>query len=178
MARSSKLPKEGAATFQCPHCGVVASQWWADLTGNVWPTPWPKACRCSECDKISLWYRSVMLVPATGGMAPPSPRPAERTCKPITTKRVQWWLIRSGQQPALLRLAIEKLCVELNDKPMRLDDHIAALVAKGLNEKTALMFDVVRVGGNSGAHPIDHIGVSTSRGDRGNLVLASQRDRR
>src|SRR5688572_6293298 len=115
MARSSKLPKEGAKTFECPHCGVVASQWWSELGSGIRMTPRPKVCQCSECEKVSIWYQGHMLVPATGGVMPPSPDlPKEVQADYNEARAVLAHSLRSAA--ALLRLAIEKLCVELNRK--------------------------------------------------------------
>jgi len=104
----------------------------------------------------------MMLVPATGGMAPPSPDlPKEVQDSYNEARAVMAYSLRSAA--ALLRLSIERLCVELNGKPMNLDDHIAELVAKGLDEDTALMFHAVRLGGNNATHLIDSIGVTANR---------------
>jgi hypothetical protein len=162
MAKSARLPREGASPMLCPHCGVVAQQWWSELVSNIVVKPWPKVCQCNECDKISLWFRGVMVVPATGGVEPPSPDlPIDVQADYNEAREVMGYSLRSAA--ALLRLAIEKLCVELNGNPMKLDAHIAALVAQGLDDETALMFDAVRLGGNNAIHPIDSIGVTANR---------------
>jgi hypothetical protein len=162
MAKSAKLPREDASPMLCPHCGVVAQQRWAEMYSDLGITPRPKVCVCRECDKPSIWYRGRMLVPATGGMSPPSADlPKEVQDDYNEARAVVAYSLRSAA--ALLRLAIEKLCVELNEGPMKLDQHIAALVAKGLDEDTALMFDAVRLGGNNAIHPIDSIGVTANR---------------
>lgn len=162
MARSTKLPRENTTPMLCPHCDVVAQQWWSDLHSNIHIKPAPRVCQCRECEKVSIWYRGVMLAPATGGIQPPNPDlPPEIRADYNEARAVAAHSLRSAA--ALLRLAIEKLCVMLNGREMKLDEHIGALVAKGLDDETALMFDVVRLGGNNAIHPVDRIGVTANR---------------
>lgn len=163
MARKSvKLPREGASPMLCPHCDVVAQQFWTAATGNIYLKTNPQICQCRECDGISLWFHGVMLAPATGGIAAPNPDlPKEIQDDYNEARAVVGHSLRSAA--ALLRLAIEKLCIDLNKQHMKLDDHITTLVKNGLDEETALMLHAVRLGGNNSVHPVDQIGVTTSR---------------
>ncbi|MGB2808008.1 MAG: DUF4145 domain-containing protein [Sedimentisphaerales bacterium] len=54
---------------------------------------------------------------------------------------------------ALLRLAIQKLCVALGGKGKNINVDIKTLVANGLPEKIQMSLDVVRVIGNNAVHP-------------------------
>jgi hypothetical protein len=54
---------------------------------------------------------------------------------------------------ALLRLAIQKLCIELGEKGKTIDDAIASLVQKGLSPLVQKALDAVRVVGNEAVHP-------------------------
>jgi hypothetical protein len=54
---------------------------------------------------------------------------------------------------ALLRLAIQKLCIKLGEKGENLNDDIANLVQRGLPQKVQKALDSVRVIGNNALHP-------------------------
>ena len=54
---------------------------------------------------------------------------------------------------ALLRLAVQKLCIDLGGKGRKIDDDIKMLVSKGLLPLVQQSLDVVRVTGNNAVHP-------------------------
>jgi hypothetical protein len=54
---------------------------------------------------------------------------------------------------ALLRLCIQKLCIELGEPGKSINDDIGGLVAKGLSPKVQRALDAVRVIGNEQVHP-------------------------
>jgi hypothetical protein len=53
---------------------------------------------------------------------------------------------------ALLRLAVQMLCIALGEKGKKIDDDIASLVRKGLPEEIQQALDSVRVIGNNFVH--------------------------
>lgn len=54
---------------------------------------------------------------------------------------------------ALLRLAVQKLCIELGGTGKNIDSDIGTLVAGGLDPRVQMALDVVRVVGNNAVHP-------------------------
>lgn len=111
------------------------------------------ASLCSSCKKVTLWNGGLVMYPKASSAPHPSPDlPGE--CLP--DYREAACIVNDSPRgaAALLRLAIQKLCVQLGGKGKKIDDDIAFLVAeKELPERARKALDAVRVIGNNAVHP-------------------------
>ena len=107
--------------------------------------------QCVRCEQIGLWVSGRLIWPATrGGPNPHSDTP------PDVRKDYEEARVILSQSPrasaALLRLAVDKLCVHLRAKGRTLNDRIGDLVQKGLPEEVQQSLDIARVIGNNAVH--------------------------
>ena len=107
---------------------------------------------CYNCGKIAVWIHDRLLSPPKKGGAQPNQDLPEDVIRDFEEARSILDLSPRGSA-ALLRLAIQKLCVSLGEKGRNIDDDIAALVSKGLNPLIQKSLDIVRVIGNEAVHP-------------------------
>ena len=153
------------SAFNCPYCGAYAKMYWLRLkyNANGWYTSPLHMAHCDHCKKESYWVEDPypdgsdpvfgrMLIP-TGSIAPmPHPDMPE-----IVTLDYEEARRISGESPrgaaALLRLALQKLCVELGEYGKNINDDIGSLVKKGLPVEIQQALDIVRVVGNNAVHP-------------------------
>ena len=108
--------------------------------------------KCYNCREVSVWIFDRLVFPLPGEGPPPNEDlPADvRSDYDEASKILN---ISPRGSAALLRLAIQKLCVELGEKGKSIDDDIASLVKKGLSPMVQQALDVVRVIGNEAVHP-------------------------
>jgi hypothetical protein len=93
-----------------------------------------------------------MIYPVVGAAPIPNPDLSEDVKRDYEEARSIASLSPRGAA-ALLRLAIQKVCMELGEKGEDLNNDIAGLVKKGLNPKIQKALDSVRVIGNEAVHP-------------------------
>ncbi len=152
-------PTVYAESFTCPHsdCGVFAKQDWKHrnfifehFPGND-SNPL-KVAICHHCKKPSVWVVDKMVYPDTST----APR-ANPEMPPDILKLYEEAASITEKSPrgaaALLRLAIQKLCVHLGEPGEHIDTDIKNLVKKGLPELVQQSLDIVRVTGNDAVHP-------------------------
>jgi hypothetical protein len=150
-------PTQGADGFNCPHCGAYAHQTWprVQLSGDgqgVRDLPDGAVGHCSRCNQVSVWIDERMVFPAVSNGPPPSPdMPAEIAVDYEEARAIL------GASPrgacALLRLAVQKLCMWLGEPGENLNTDIKSLVGKGLLPHVQQALDAVRVIGNESVHP-------------------------
>ena len=107
---------------------------------------------CRNCYKISVWRRGQLIYPQSSEAPLANPDLSENIRRDYY--EASSILDRSPRgAAALLRLAIQKLCKELEPAGKDLHDAIKKLVAKGLDVHIQQALDVVRVIGNEAVHP-------------------------
>ncbi len=155
-----------ASAFNCPYCGAYANMVWLKLqscsNNRLGDTPL-HMCYCNHCKKNAYWIAEPdsedfekehirMLVP-DGALAPmPHPDMPDKVRLDYEEARTISANSPRGSS-ALLRLAIQKLCVFLGQKGENVNDDIASLVRKGLPVEIQQALDIVRVVGNNAVHP-------------------------
>jgi len=145
--------------FHCPFCGVHTHQIWGDILENAsidgsgWHhMPNFKGALCNKCKEISIWKSGKLIYPDNPNM----PTPNEDLLPDIKKDYNESASIieRSPKAAAaLLRLGIQKLCKQLGEKGIDLNEDIGSLVKKGLSVQIQQALDVVRVIGNESVHP-------------------------
>jgi hypothetical protein len=108
--------------------------------------------RCYTCSNLSIWLHDRLLYPpAMTGPAPNSDLSPDVLHDYMEAREILNLSPRGAA--ALLRLAIEKICIELNAKGKGIDKQIAFLVTNGLPVAVEQALDAVRVIGNEAVHP-------------------------
>jgi len=158
-------PKPGETAFHCPRCNVYAHQTWfavfhkrelarpgqVPYTQDVSLTAL-QVSLCSHCGQYSFWIDQRLLVPEVAGAPLPHPEMPDVVKADFEEGRAVF-----GRSPrsaaALLRLAIQKLCMHLGQPGKNLNDDIGELVKAGLPIQIQRSLDIVRVVGNNQVHP-------------------------
>jgi hypothetical protein len=107
---------------------------------------------CHSCEDFSLWVNEEIVYPKQLVIDPPN-----KDMNPD----IQELYIEAGNiiidspkgAAALLRLALQKLLIQLGETDRNIDKNIKSLVAKGLSPKMQQALDFVRVIGNEAVHP-------------------------
>lgn len=107
---------------------------------------------CYTCSQPAIWLHDALLYPSIMTGPAPNPDLSEDVMHDYNEARTILDLSPRGAA-ALLRLAVEKICIELNANGNTMDQRIADLVAKGLPDEVQQALDTVRVIGNESVHP-------------------------
>lgn len=152
-------PQRGLKAFTCPHCGVLARQYHysvtnSQLTGSTsHSNSDPIATSvCENCGNYAIWHRQQMVYPSRGDAPVPNPDMPEEVKKDYEEAASIYTQSPRGAA-ALLRLAIQKLSVDLGGKGKNINEDIKELVKRGLPEQIQKSLDIVRVIGNNAVHP-------------------------
>ena len=147
--------------FNCPFCSAYAEQTWCVLRystpkdPSLIPPPLPnddKVCFCSHCKKYSIWHDGKMIFPEFAGIEPPN-SDLDPNIKDDYLEATSILQKSPRGAAALLRLAIQKLMLQLGEKGENLNTDIGNLVKRGLPTKVQQSLDALRVIGNEAVHP-------------------------
>jgi len=156
-------PTHHKTGFNCPYCHAFSEQTWFDLaSGNKEASLLGRGSfkflegleisTCRQCGLIAIWIEEKMIWPAASSVPMPSENMPEDVKADYSEARS---IINNSPRSAcaLLRLAIQKLMLALDEKGKDLNDDIKDLVKKGLPTKIQKALDSVRVIGNEAIHP-------------------------
>lgn len=158
-----KVPKVNDKSFTCPNCGVLATQRWSTVTiktnGNVYFGELAgdvcgiiKVSTCDNCDDKHVWLNGKMLSPEVSNVPLPNQHMPEQV-KSIYEEARSVFPKSAKASAALLRLALQHLCKELDCKGKDINEDIKELVKGGLPSQVQKALDIIRVTGNNAVHP-------------------------
>jgi hypothetical protein len=133
---------------------------------------------CNHCNQFSIWINAKLAFPFARTAPAPHPDIPEAIKADYEEARAVF-----GSSPrssaALLRLVIQKICIELGQAGESLNKDIGALVAKGLPVQVQQALDIVRVVGNNQVHPgvldiRDDAPMATSLFELVNIIVENQ----
>jgi hypothetical protein len=150
-------PQFKVAAFNCPLCDAYALMIWRpfllNIEGQGLKASGVMEAHCQHCGNRSIWLDNGQMVfpqkitaPLPHAEMPDAVRPDYEEARQISS-------MSPRGAAALLRLAIQKLCVALKQPGKNLNDDIGALVRAGLPVEIQQSLDIVRVVGNNAVHP-------------------------
>ncbi|MCK4504672.1 MAG: DUF4145 domain-containing protein [Candidatus Aegiribacteria sp.] len=150
-------PQFKADMFNCPFCRELSNHEWilplsAGKKTNLGQSDDFALTICEKCAGQSIWLLKKMVFPTCGGTPYPSSDLPEDVAHDFSEARNISTLSPRGAA-ALLRLALQKLCMHLGERGQNINDDIANLVKKGLPVRIQQALDIVRVVGNESVHP-------------------------
>jgi len=107
---------------------------------------------CAHCNQRAYWYRQKLVVPEQLTTPPPVPDMPDSVKADFEEARAIF-SHSPRSSAALLRLAIQKLCIHLGQPGNNLNEDIGSLVDGRLPERVQKALDIVRVIGNNQVHP-------------------------
>lgn len=152
-------PSFNKTAFNCPHCQAFSEQVWMNFyygtsrySNSNDELEELKISVCSHCSRYALWYKAEMIYPQFQGVEPPNSDLSEEIKKDYLEASN---IVQKSPRGAcaILRLAIQKLCIQLGQDGKDLNTNIAELVKEGLPRRVQEALDIVRVVGNGAVHP-------------------------
>lgn len=161
------VPEFRRKAFNCPFCNAYATFAWSGTQGSVWTKgsflTAMEIAQCNHCEEDTYWQvteRNDQREPLVAHMIVPNhsiaPLPHGDMPTDVAKDFMEARAIVNNSPrgaAALLRLAVQRLCAGLVEKPKDINSDIAALVKLGLPLPIRNSLDVVRVVGNNAVHP-------------------------
>lgn len=147
--------------FHCPHCAAFSNMRWDDMN-SIFGGFGLYLSKCAHCDEVCLWkgtahnsdtYTEGVLILPNGSIAPQPHVEMPEVVKADYLEARSIAVKSPRGAAALLRLAVQKLCIELGETSGNINTDIGRLVDKGLPVGIQRALDVVRVVGNNAVHP-------------------------
>ncbi|MFZ5353442.1 MAG: DUF4145 domain-containing protein [Bacillota bacterium] len=162
-----KEPFYMSDAFNCPFCNAYSHQKWRliieakNMLGSTYHDSIhvnnTYICTCEKCKKHSIWIyqnnqvvRMVYPLVCTAPLASPD---MPKDCINDYNEARNIFTFSPKASAALLRLVLQKLCINLGEEGKHLNTDIANLIKNGLPPSTQKAFDIVRVVGNNAVHP-------------------------
>jgi len=112
-----------------------------------------KVLKCSKCQKVlQIWVNDEMILPKITKVPEPNEYMPENV-KNIYNEAKSIFNFSPRASAALLRLALQYLCIELGGEGKSINADIANLVKNGLPTEVQQALDIIRVTGNEAVHP-------------------------
>ena len=107
---------------------------------------------CLSCSKFTLWVNKEIVYPKTIALPPPNDDLNE-DIKALYIEASSILLDSPKGAAALLRLALQKLLVQVGKGGKNINNDIKELVSEGLRPEIQKALDLLRVIGNNAVHP-------------------------
>jgi Domain of unknown function (DUF4145) len=108
--------------------------------------------KCYSCGALGVWIYDTLIFPSTTCHIEPNIDLTDDIKRDFREAAKILNLSPRGSA-ALLRLCVQKLCIQLGEAGKHIDTDIANLVKKGLETSLQQALDIVRVIGNEAVHP-------------------------
>lgn len=111
------------------------------------------ATRCASCKNLAYWKEGVLLYPLEKSFAPTPNRDMPETTLKLYNEAADICAVSPRSASALLRLAVTKLCMELDAAGDTTSDRIGDLILKGLPIQALVALDDVKMIGDKASIP-------------------------
>jgi len=154
-------PSLNSNAFHCPFCNVYASMYWQNIAQES--KYFLSSAKCLKCSEVSIWRQGrvglvsfgigTLVYPAAEILIyPENDMPEDVKIDFNEARSIFYKSPRAAA--ALLRLALQRLCIHLGQPGKNINDDIRNLVKEGtLSGKIQKAADTVRIIGNNAVHP-------------------------